>query len=394
MSDINQEVDYKVDLSKPPVKKEEVESKEKEQETPEVAEEKAATEEVKEENKEQQEVVEEQKPEAEEKEVVVQEEKKEEKPEEPRTPSKEEVIAEFLTQKYSMGLEELDNVLLNNENKSQELPEEVEKYLEYKKETRRGLKDFVKANEDVSDYEETTLLREYYKQSNPGLDDSDIDYLIEDKFTVDENIDTYKDKKRKSLEKKQELHKAKQYFKDIQEKYKAPLESSTENLPEEVEKAVEFYKQYSDESAKQQKEVDMQRQTFQKKTSELFSDNFEGFEFNLGEKKLNYKPKDVNEVMQKQSDLNNFISKFLDENGVLKDAKKYHTALNMAMNPEAYAKFFYEQGKADAVNEVVKDGKNISMDVRSNVDSSKPGTKFRVINDGSSFGSGLKIRKK
>jgi hypothetical protein len=98
--------------------------------------------------------------------------------------------------------------------------------------------------------------------------------------------------------------------------------------------------------------------------------------------------------MQKQSDLNNFISKFLDENGVLKDAKKYHTALNMAMNPEAYAKFFYEQGKADAVNEVVKDGKNISMDVRSNVDSSKPGTKFRVINDGSSFGSGLKIRKK
>lgn len=383
MSEVNQEVDYKVDLSNPPVKKEDEEVKDK------------ATDEVQNEDSEESEV--------EEQEEVVEDNKSEDKPDEEKEKpeqetevklSKEEIIAQFLTDKYSIGVDELENVLLNKDKKTQELPEEVEKYLQYKNETKRGLKDFVKANEDVSEYEETTLLREYYKQSNPELDDADIDYLIEDKFTIDDNIDTDRDAKRKSLEKKQELHKAKQYFEQIKDKYKAPLESSTDALPDDVKKAVEFYQQYNDESAKQQEVTSRQREIFEKKTSEFFNEKFEGFEFNLGDKKLNYTPKNVNEVVKQQSDLNNFISKYLDSDGNLSDPKKYHSALNMAMNPEAYAKFFYEQGKADAVNEVVKDGKNIKMDVRANVDSSKPGAKFKVVNDSNNFGRGLKIRKK
>jgi len=391
MSDVNQDVDFKVDLSKPPVKKGEEDKKE--QETAEVGSENTTNSEV------QEEKAPEQQPEAEENikaEEEVPAEKETEAPQEQKEVkvSKEEIIAEFLTSKYSMGLEELEDVLSNKDKNKQELPEEVEKYLQYKNDTKRGLKDFVKANEDVSEYEETTLLREYYKQSNPELDDSDIDYLIEDKFTVDENTDTEKDVKRKSLDKKQELHKAKQYFEQMRDKYKAPLESSTDALPEDVKKAVEFYQQYNDESTKQQEAASKQREIFQKKTSEFFNDKFEGFEFNLGDKKLSFKPKDVNEVVKQQSDLNNFISRHLDSEGNLSDPKRYHAALNMAMNPEAYAKFFYEQGKADAVNEVVKDGKNIKMDVRSNVDSSKPGTKFKVVNDGANFGRGLKIRKK
>ena len=383
MNQENQEVDYKVDLSKPPVEK-----------TEEVKEEKDNTqEEVVEENKdiEANDAVEEKADEVSEKEAEVVEEV-EEQPE--PSISKEDVIAEFLTNKYSLGIEELDNVLSNKEKEAQDLPEEVEKYLQYKSETKRGLKDFVKANEDFSEYEESTILREYYKQSNPELDDTDIAYLIEEKFAVEEGIDTQKDIKRKNLERKQELYKAKEFFKQTQEKYKAPLESSLEDLPENVKEAVEFYNKYNDDTQKEQEAQLKQREIFQKKTSEVFSDKFEGFEFNIGEKTFSYKPKDLNKVAKNQSDLTNFINKFLDDNGYIKDAKKYHTALNMAMNPEAYAKFFYEQGKSDAVNEVVKDGKNIDMNVRSNVDSSKPGTKFRVLQDSGNFGSGLKIRKK
>jgi len=231
MSDVNQDVDFKVDLSKPPVKKGEEDKKE--QETAEVGSENTTNSEV------QEEKAPEQQPEAEENIKAEEEASAKTETEEPQKEnevkvSKQEIIAEFLTSKYSMGLEELEDVLSNKDKNKQELPEEVEKYLQYKNDTKRGLKDFVKANEDVSEYEETTLLREYYKQSNPELDDSDIDYLIEDKFTVDENTDTEKDVKRKSLDKKQELHKAKQYFEQMRDKYKAPLESSTDALPEDL----------------------------------------------------------------------------------------------------------------------------------------------------------------
>lgn len=379
MSNVNEEVDFKVDLSKPPVAKEDIE---KQEVVEDAVQEQETNEGVLRDSEQGQEA-------GQEAQVELQEVgKKDEKSVEP---NKEEIINQYLTDKYKISVNDLDNVL-SNKNTPQALPEEVEKYLQYKQETKRGLKDFVKANEDVSEYEESVLLREYYRQSNPELDESDIDYIIEDKFSID-NIDTDKDVKRKSLEKKQELHKAKQYFEQMRDKYKAPLESSSEALPEDVKKAVEFYKQYNDDSTREQEIVQNQRKVFEQKTSELFTDNFEGFEFNVGEKSLRYKPKDVNEVVKAQSDLNNFISRFVDEKGVLKDAKQYHTALNMAMNPQAYAKFFYEQGKADAVNEVVKDGKNINMNVRANVDSSKPGPKFRVMND-NDYGSGLKIKKR
>lgn len=389
MNQENNEVDFKVDLSKPPVKEDDSKNVSETENTveetpkePEVKEEAAVAEEnqeVKEEINAEASADAEQEVQAQNKEVNI---------------SKEEIIAEFLTNKYSMGLEELENVLSNKDSKNQELPEEVEKYLQFKNETKRGLKDFVKANEDISDYKEEALLREYYKQSNPELDDSDISFLIEDRFNIDESVDTDTDKKKKSLDKKQELHKAKQYFEQTREKYKAPLESSLENLPEEAKEAVKFYKQYNDEKSKEQEVVNSQREAFETKTSKFFGEEFKGFEFKIGDKTLNFKPKDKKEVVEKQMNLNNFIQSFLDDKGVLKDAKQYHTALNMAMNPEAYAKFFYEQGKADAVNQVVTDGKNIDMNVRSKVDSSKPGMKFRVVDSNKGFGSGLKVRKK
>lgn len=385
MSDVNQDVDFKVDLSKAPVKEEE--AKVQEPETTEAEPQKEEVAEVKEENtvdQKEEVVVEEKQPES------TETEPKEEKPQEL---TKEDIINDYLTDRYQINAKELEDVLSNNE-EVLDLPEEVEKYLQYKEQTNRGLKDFVKANEDVSDYDDQALLREYYMQTNPELDDNDISYLINEKYEVDENVDTESDRKRKNLEKKQELHRAKEYFNNMRERYRAPLESSMDAFPDDVKKAVEFYQQYNDEAANQEKLSNEQRKIFEQKTSSFFNDKFKGFEYNLGEKTVTYKPKSVTEVAENQSDLNNFIKRFVDEKGFLKDANKYHQSLHMAMNPEAYAKFFYEQGKADAVNEVVKDGKNIDMNVRTNVDSSKPGTKFKVVDSNQGFGSGLKIKKR
>jgi hypothetical protein len=366
----NNDVDFKVNLSS--VKKEE--EPEKVEETPEVQEE---TQEV--ENKE--EVVEE-KP----------VEEKTEEPEQPNEPTKEEIINQYLTDKYKINLDSLEDVLSNNE--KQDLPEEVSKYLEYKKETKRGLDDYVKLQQDFDSVEDDALLKSYYKQNNPGLDDSDIDFLINEKYAYSEDTDTESEIKKKSLEKKQELHKAREHFNSLKEKYKAPLESSAENVPDDYKEAFQFYNNYKEESAKQEQESQLQREAFIEKTKKYFNDDFKGFEFNINDKKLTYKPKNVDDVVNNNSDLTNFINKHVDDKGILKDAKSFHTALDMAMNPEAYAKFFYEQGKSDAVNEVVKDGKNINMEVRKNVDTSTSGTKFKVLQDTTSFASGLKIRKR
>lgn len=326
----------------------------------------------------------------------VEENKTPEEEESPKELSKEEIVNQLLSDKFNITLDGLSDVLTNNEKKAAEqveLTEDIKKYLEFHKETKRGLADFVKLQEDIDQMDSDKILRDYYAQTKPGLEESDIDYLVSKKFGYDEDSDTEDVIKTKQLEKKEEIHKAKEYFKSLKEKYKAPLESSSELVPEEYKEAFSFYSQYKENQARQEEAQQLQRQSFEERTKKLFNDEFEGFDFKVGEKKLVYKPKNIDEVVKSNSDLNNFIQKHLDENGTLKDVKAYHKSLSMAMNPEAFASFFYEQGKADAVNDVVTGGKNIDMSLRKNVDSSKPGSKFRVLNDESDFSSGLKFRK-
>jgi hypothetical protein len=311
---------------------------------------------------------------------------------EPKTElSREEVFNDLLKDKYQIKAEELDD-LVNNRQVRTELPEEVEKYLAYKKETNRGLEDFISLQSDIDSLNEGELMREYYRQTKQGLDDKDIEQLIDLNFGYNEGADETVIKTKK-LELKEELYKAKQFLQEQKGKYKTKLESSQSSLPEETKEAVEFFQLYKEKQIEQAKRSESVRQTFEEKTSRLFNDDFKGFEFNLGDEKVVFKPKDVSETRSKQSDLNNFIAKHTDEKGVLLDAKKYHTALSMAMNPEAYAKFFYEQGKASAIDKVVADGKNIDMNVRSNVTSDKGGPKFRIVEDGN-YNSGLKINKR
>lgn len=307
--------------------------------------------------------------------------------------SREEIVNQLLRDKFNITLDTLPEVLNNTEKQAEtvELTEDIKKYLEFKKETKRGLADFVKLQEDIDARGEDELLREYYSQTKPGLEASDVEYLLNKKYGYDPENSSEDEIKSKQLEKKEELYKAKEYFNTLKEKYKTPLESSEVSVPEEYKEAYSFYSQYKENQARQEESQKLQRQTFEEKTRKLFNDDFEGFEFKVGEKSLKYKPKSVEEVVKTNSDLNNFIKKHLDDNGNLKDAKAYHTALTMAMNPESFAAFFYEQGKADAVNEVVAGGKNVDMAVRKGVDSQKPGSKFRVLDDGSS--SGLKIKR-
>lgn len=307
--------------------------------------------------------------------------------------SREKIVNQLLRDKFNITLDTLPEVLNNTEKQAEtvELTEDIKKYLEFKKETKRGLADFVKLQEDIDARGEDELLREYYSQTKPGLEASDVEYLLNKKYGYDPDNSSEDEIKSKQLEKKEELYKAKEYFNTLKEKYKTPLESSEVSVPEEYKEAYSFYSQYKENQARQEESQKLQRQTFEEKTRKLFNDDFEGFEFKVGEKSLKYKPKSVEEVVKTNSDLNNFIKKHLDDNGNLKDAKAYHTALTMAMNPESFAAFFYEQGKADAVNEVVAGGKNVDMAVRKGVDSQKPGSKFRILDDGSS--SGLKIKR-
>ena len=369
------DVDFKVDLSKPPVEKKEEDKKTEKEEVAEESKEDNTSEKT-EDPKE---------PESDKKEEKVKDKKQ----------TKEEILSAYLTDKYKLDINSLEEVLSNKDKKQvNKLPEEVEKYLEYKKETKRGLKDYLNLQQDFDEANQNDLLVQYYKETNPGLNNEDVSFLIEQKFEYNESVDTDSEKKVKELDKKKELYKAKQYFNDLKEKYKAPLESSDENVPEEYKEAFSNYNKYQEESKKNKEIQDNQRTVFDEKTRKLFDDDFKGFEYNVGEKKIVFNPKDAKDVMEKNSNLNNFISKHVDDKGILKSAADFHRAMDIAMNPEKYAKFFYEQGKSDAVNEVVKDGKNVNMDIRSKVDSSTNGTKFKVLQDSGDFSSGLKIKKR
>lgn len=375
------EVDYKVNISNPP---------QAEQTQPEETSEVQAEEQVQAEGNEEQVQEQVEQPQAEEQ--APEEPQQQETAEEAPAMSREELFNQLLQTKYNMGADELENVLTNS-TQAQELPEEVKAYMEYHKETKRGLNDYLRLQQDFSQVPDSQLLREYYKQTKQGLDDNDVNALLDLKFGYDEGAEQSVITS-KTLEMKEELFKAKQFFEGQKEKYKKPLESSTASVSEEQQKAVEFYNKYREEQTAQEARQKRSRESFSKKTQSYFNDDFKGFEFKVGDDKLLFKPKDIQTTKRNQSDLVNFVNQHTDANGELIDAQKYHTALSMAMNPEAYAKFFYEQGRSSAVNSVVTEGKNIDMDVRSSVQSSQPQPKFRVLDSQSPFFEGLKIKKR
>ncbi len=312
----------------------------------------------------------------------------------PETPSSElndEDVLKYIKNRYDKDISSVDDLFAQKE-ANEELPEDVSAYLKYKKETGRGINDFYNLQKDFSSMDSDQLLAEYYGATEEGLDAIDIKDLIDDNFGFDEEIDEPKSIKKLKLAKKRELAKAKKYFNEQKDKYKIPLESSGGGLSDADKENLNAYKSYIDESQTVQEANAKKYDFFLKKTDEVFNNEFKGFEFKVGEKNLTFKPGEATELKNLQSDVNTFLNKYMDQDGLMKDASGYHRSLSMAMNPEKYAKFFYDQGVADTVDNVSKKSKNINMDIRQSQQSvTKDGRTIRAVRSSDS-GRGLKIR--
>jgi len=274
------------------------------------------------------------------------------------------------------------------------LPENIQKLVDFMEETGGDLSDYVKLNQDYSKLDDTSLLHEYYKQTKPHLDNEEINFLMEDTFSYDEDVDDDRDIRRKKLALKEQVASAKSHLDGQKSKYYEEIKMGSK-LTSEQQKAVNFFNRYNKETEELNKSAELNRNSFVKKTNEVFNDKFKGFEYNVGDKNYRFNVKDVDKVKSEQSDINQFMTKFVNEDSTLKDPNGYHKALFTAGNPDAIAKHFYEQGKADAIKDSVAKAKNVDMNPRQShgtIDTG--GVKFKVVGDNSSdFKFKIKNRK-
>ena len=263
----------------------------------------------------------------------------------------------------------------------EDLPENVQKLLDFMDETGGNLEDYVKLNRDVKDLDDQDAMLEYYKRTKPHLDSEEINFLIEDKFSFDENMDDERDIKRKKLALKEQVAEAKTYLDGQKSKYYEDIKAGSK-LTEEQQKAINFFNRYNKESEQTQQVAKQQKSNFNQKTEQVFNDKFKGFEYNVGDKKFRFNVKDAGQVKETQSDINNFVKKFLNEDNTMSDAKGYHKSLYTAMNADAIANHFYEQGKTDALKDSVAKAKNINTTARSSHGEGQTGgMKVKVLGD-------------
>ena len=305
---------------------------------------------------------------------------------------KDEDVLSYIKERYNKDISSVDE-LFSEQEKNSPLPDEVSKYLDFKKETGRGFEDFIKANKSYDNLEDDQILKEYYSLTESDLDSEDIQYLMEDKFGYDEEVDDDRDIKKKNISKKRELAIAKKYLSKLSETYKTPLESSGSSYSEEQLKEINAYKEYVQKAQTEVESNKRKSEYFQKKTDEVFNSEFKGFEFKIGDKNVIYSSGDANEIKSKQVNVQSFINQYIGEDGLVNDAQGWHKALNAAMNPDKLAQYFYEQGKADAIGDVSKKSKNINMSLRQTPQSSpQKGFQARAVSTDS--GRGLRIRSK
>jgi hypothetical protein len=283
---------------------------------------------------------------------------------------------------------------VNNNQEASELPENINKLVEFMKETGGTLEDYINLNKNYDDMESMSLLREYYRQSKPHLSEDEISFLIEDSFSYDEEIEEERDIKRKQLALKESIAEAKSNLTSLKSKYYDDLKLSSKLTPEQKE-AVEFYNTYKQEQSQSQQLAQQQRSIFQEKTNELFSENFKGFEYKVNDQKYRFNVKDVNNVKDSQADINSLVSRFVNENNEISDAAGYHKALFTAMNSDSIANHFYEQGKADAIKNQIAKSKNVDMDPRGTHEAvtTDSGFKIRAISGDDSSKLRIKLRK-
>ena len=351
----------KVDLDKAPMQSEEVEQQPVEKEV-EVAEEPATVEQV------------------------VMEEVVETEPEQKAEAKQQEVVEEVK--------EVVEEAVKESQATGKPLPENVQKLVDFMQETGGDLEDYVNLNRDVSKMDNSDVLDEYYRATKSHLTAEERGFLLEETFGYNEDEDDPKDIKRKKIALKEQVAEAKAYLDGQKSKYYKQIKSGVK-LTEDQQQAINFYEKYNKESQEQASLSEASKKVFLDKTNNLFNDKFKGFEYSVGDKRYRFNVKDINKVKETQSDLNNFVNKFVGKDGVsLEDAAGYHKSLFTAMNADAIAKHFYEQGKADAIKDRVAKDKNINLEPRKTFgETNVGGVKYKVLGD-SANDYKFKIKKK
>jgi hypothetical protein len=282
------------------------------------------------------------------------------------------------------------------EEKAQEpeinLPENIQELVKFMEETGGTIDDYARLNADYSNVDDDTLLVEYYKQTKPHLSYEEIQFLMEDKFSVDEDLDDERNVRRKKLALKEEVANAKNFLTGLKDKYYKEVKLGSKLLPEQ-QKAIEFFSRYNEEQKSASELLAKQTSHFKNETDKVFHNEFKGFNFNVGDKKYRFNIKDVNKAKE-NSNLSNVFDKYVDKNQMMVNAKDFHKSLFAASNPDALAKHFYEQGKSDAIKEMSANAKNINMDPRKTSDGyvDTGGVKVKAISGDNSSGLKLKLK--
>ena len=327
-------------------------------------------------------------------EMELQEVQQEEKVEE--APVLEEVTDEEIENQTSQNesnetTKTVEEVAQVEQKEQIEYPENIIELVKFMNETGGTLEDYTRLNADYSNVDDGTLLTEYYKQTKPHLSYDEIQFLMEDNFSYDEEIDEERDIKRKKLAHKEAVANAKDFLTGLKDKYYKEVKLGSKLLPEQ-QKAIDFFNRYNNEQKSAEELLAKQTQHFEQETSKVFNDNFKGFNFNVGDKKYRFNVKDVSQV--KSQNLSNVFDKYVNENSLLNNAADFHKALFAASNSDAIANHFYEQGKADAIKQMTAEAKNINMDPRKTANGyvEAGGIKVKAISGDNN--SGLKVKLK
>ena len=288
--------------------------------------------------------------------------------------------------------EEIEEAVQTSQDTATALPENIQKVVDFMNETGGTLEDYVKLNQDYSNIDDSTLLYEYYSQTKGHLTKDEIDFLIEDKFVSDNEVDDPRDIKRKQLAYKEEIAKAKGYLEGLKGKYYEEVKLGSK-LTSDQQKAIEFFNTYNSEQSEQQILQEKQTAHFNNESKKVFNDDFKCFEFKVADKKYRFNVKDKQQVLDKQSNILNVLDKYINNDNMLQDAAGYHKALFVADNADAIANHFYEQGKADAIKQLNAESKNINMDPRKTGTVEAEGIKVRAITGDDSSKLKIKLRQ-
>jgi hypothetical protein len=308
-------------------------------------------------------------------------------------PVVEEITEEEVEEQVEEVVEQAEEAIAEAEATGKPLPENIQKLVDFIDETGGSVEDYVLLNQDFSKMDDMSALREYYARTKSHLDAEEINFLIEENYNFDEEVDDERDIRKKKIALKEQVAEAKAYLDGQKSKYYEEIKAGS-NLSPEQQKAMDFFNRYNKESEEIQNRTNEEVKRFTMKTDNVFNNKFKGFEYNVGDKKFRFNVSDVDKVKETQSDVNNYIRKFLDKDGFMDDAAGYHKGLFTAMNADAIAKHFYEQGKSDALKDSIARSKNINMDPRKSAPQFEAGgIKARVLGDSSSDFK-FKIKKK